>query len=301
MADRYDIERERERDRERYRNWEARERERNFGGNRGDWGGSERGWEGGNRPPDWRADRRSENGGLDRGYPEQNREPWGSRSSWGSVDRDWSKEGRREEGPSEGRFGRREDWANYGRPFGRQRDREADWGGYPEDRGRGYDWEHSGTWGSRDAGRPEDFHNENRHIGEEFRSHSGMSYGGGSGSYGGGMGTQGSGRFAGRGPKGWQRSDDRIRDDINERLTRHPDVDATEIDVQVSNGQVTLSGTVDERHARRLAEDIAEGVSGVKEVQNHIRVQQGLISAGHSTPELTAGSGRNMGPQSGRK
>jgi osmotically-inducible protein OsmY len=115
------------------------------------------------------------------------------------------------------------------------------------------------------------------------------------------MGTQGSGRFAGRGPKGWQRSDDRIRDDINERLTRHPDVDATEIDVQVSNGQVTLSGTVDERHARRLAEDIAEGVSGVKEVQNHIRVQQGLISAGHSTPELTAGSGRNMGPQSGRK
>jgi osmotically-inducible protein OsmY len=82
------------------------------------------------------------------------------------------------------------------------------------------------------------------------------------------------GRYSGRGPKGWQRSDDRIREDVNERLTDHPDVDASEIEVQVNNGEVTLSGTVEERRAKRLAEDIAESVSGVREVHNQLRVQQ---------------------------
>src|SRR5579862_3687078 len=81
------------------------------------------------------------------------------------------------------------------------------------------------------------------------------------------------GRFAGRGPKGWQRADDRIRDDINERLTDHPDIDATEIQVQVNQGEVTLTGTVDERRAKRLAEDIAENVAGVKDVHNQLRVE----------------------------
>jgi hypothetical protein len=98
------------------------------------------------------------------------------------------------------------------------------------------------------------------------------------GSYGGGMGQyygeQQRGRFTGRGPKGYQRSDDRIREDVNERLTQHPDIDATEIDVVVTQCEVTLTGTVDHRHSKRLAEDIAENVPGVKEVHNQIRVQQ---------------------------
>ncbi|HYP15423.1 MAG TPA: BON domain-containing protein, partial [Bryobacteraceae bacterium] len=82
------------------------------------------------------------------------------------------------------------------------------------------------------------------------------------------------GRFAGKGPKGWKRSDDRIREDVCERLTHHPDVDASEIEIQVHEAEVTLSGTVDDRHARRLAEDVAEGVSGVKHVHNNIRIQR---------------------------
>jgi osmotically-inducible protein OsmY len=83
------------------------------------------------------------------------------------------------------------------------------------------------------------------------------------------------GRFTGRGPKGWTRSDERIREDLCERLTAHPDVDASEIDIQVSNAEVTLAGTVDERQAKRLAEDIAEAISGVREVHNNIRVNRG--------------------------
>jgi osmotically-inducible protein OsmY len=87
--------------------------------------------------------------------------------------------------------------------------------------------------------------------------------------YGGGV----MGRFAGRGPKGYTRSDERILEDIHQRLTDHPEVDASEIDVQISGGEVTLSGTVDHRHAKRLAEDIAEEVRGVREVHNQLRVK----------------------------
>jgi hypothetical protein len=52
-------------------------------------------------------------------------------------------------------------------------------------------------------------------------------------------------------------------------------LDATEIEVAVTSGEVILSGTVDSRQAKRIAEDIAESISGVKEVQNQIRVVQG--------------------------
>ncbi len=78
----------------------------------------------------------------------------------------------------------------------------------------------------------------------------------------------------GRGPKNYSRSDDRIREDVSDRLTDDPLVDASDIDVNVSNQEVTLSGTVHTRQQRRLAEDCAEFVSGVKHVQNNLRVKQ---------------------------
>jgi len=80
------------------------------------------------------------------------------------------------------------------------------------------------------------------------------------------------GQHKGKGPKSYSRSDDRIKEDINDRLSDDPFVDASEIDVTVSNGEVTLTGTVDERSSKRRAEDIAENVSGVKNVENRIRV-----------------------------
>lgn len=80
------------------------------------------------------------------------------------------------------------------------------------------------------------------------------------------------GKFAGRGPKGYQRSDDRIREDVSDRLTEHPDIDASEIEVAVANGVVTLTGEVDSRGAKRLAEDIAEAVGGVRDVMNQLSV-----------------------------
>jgi osmotically-inducible protein OsmY len=85
----------------------------------------------------------------------------------------------------------------------------------------------------------------------------------------------GPGRYAGRGPRGYQRSDERIREDISDRLMEHPDIDASDIEVQVKDGEVTLTGTVDERRTKRMAEDLIERCSGVRDVMNQLKVRQG--------------------------
>ncbi|GFE74541.1 BON domain-containing protein [Novosphingobium sp. TCA1] len=76
----------------------------------------------------------------------------------------------------------------------------------------------------------------------------------------------------GRGPTDYTRSDERIREDVNDRLTQDWRVDATNIRVLAKDGEVTLDGTVGSRHAKRRAEDLADEVSGVKHVQNNLRV-----------------------------
>jgi osmotically-inducible protein OsmY len=80
------------------------------------------------------------------------------------------------------------------------------------------------------------------------------------------------GMYAGRGPRGYRRSDERIREDVNERLTDDWRVDAIDIEVSVDNGLVTLAGRVASRAEKRRAEDVAESVSGVTDVSNQLRV-----------------------------
>lgn len=98
------------------------------------------------------------------------------------------------------------------------------------------------------------------------------------------------GPFVGRGPRGYQRSDERIREEICERLTRHGRIDATDLEISVKNGEVTLSGSVDDREAKRLAEDLAEDVVGVRDVNNQIKVYRGDMQA-----VGTAGAARDSG------
>ncbi len=81
------------------------------------------------------------------------------------------------------------------------------------------------------------------------------------------------GEFTGYGPSGYTRSDDRIKDDINDRLTWNGRIDATDVNVDVNDGLVTLTGSVDSRRDKRLAEDIADGVPGVWDVSNQLRVR----------------------------
>jgi len=85
----------------------------------------------------------------------------------------------------------------------------------------------------------------------------------------------GAGPHAGRGPRGYQRSDERIREDACDALCEHGYVDASDIEVTVANGEVTLVGLVRERAEKRMAEDAVEQISGVREVHNQLRVGPG--------------------------
>jgi len=76
----------------------------------------------------------------------------------------------------------------------------------------------------------------------------------------------------GHGPADYTRSDERIREDANDRLTEDSRVDARNVSVTVKDGELTLSGTVGSRDAKHRAEDCVENISGVKHVQNNLRV-----------------------------
>ena len=97
------------------------------------------------------------------------------------------------------------------------------------------------------------------------------------------------GPHRGRGPKGYTRSSERIREDVSDRLTDDPHLDASEIEVSVTGTEVTLDGTVDSRAAKRRAEDWAEDVTGVTHVQNNLRVRPQPGSVGAQTdPRIAA-------------
>ena len=82
-----------------------------------------------------------------------------------------------------------------------------------------------------------------------------------------------SGPYAGRGPLGYIRSERRIEEDVNEALTRDPELDPADIEVRVQGDEVTLEGTVDSRADRRHAEDVAAAVAGVWDVHNRLKVR----------------------------
>lgn len=180
---------------------------------------------------------------------------------WG---RGWENE--RDESNRESRYG------SYGRSGAERGYSEGLTGGYSErynyptgfrsnerygDRGRGYDYDRSeGGRGWLDRASDEvaswfgDEEAERRRRMDEQREH------------------------RGRGPKGYRRSDDRIKEDVNDRLSDDYYLDASDVEVAVENTEVTLTGTVRNRNDKRRAEDLAESVSGVTNVENRLRVKQ---------------------------
>lgn len=91
---------------------------------------------------------------------------------------------------------------------------------------------------------------------------------------------QARGVHRGKGPRSYQRSDERIREDINDVLMEDPYIDATDVEVTVKNGDVILNGMVDDRNIKRRAEDIVESqVSGIRHFENrlHTRYARGRI------------------------
>ncbi|HSD20811.1 MAG TPA: BON domain-containing protein [Anaeromyxobacter sp.] len=86
-------------------------------------------------------------------------------------------------------------------------------------------------------------------------------------------------RVRGRGPKGYHRSDERILDEIVERLM-WAGINAADVEIKVENGEVTLSGTVADRSDKRNIEDACEDVMGVADVHNEIRVSRRDLEGG---------------------
>ncbi|HET7027687.1 MAG TPA: BON domain-containing protein [Candidatus Limnocylindrales bacterium] len=81
------------------------------------------------------------------------------------------------------------------------------------------------------------------------------------------------GPYAGRGPRGYRRTDARIAEDASDRLTDDEYVDASDVTVSVHDAVVTLEGTIDSAEARDRAGNIARSCSGVRDVENRIAVR----------------------------
>jgi hypothetical protein len=108
----------------------------------------------------------------------------------------------------------------------------------------------------------------------------------------GGFGQARRGPFSGRGPRGYQRSDERIREDVCELLTYHGEIDASSMEVEVRQGTVILRGMVDSGRVRRLTEEAIEEIPGVRDVENQLRVNQ---RSGYS--EQLSGTGQRQDNQ----
>lgn len=117
---------------------------------------------------------------------------------------------------------------------------------------------------------------------------------------------QRSGDFAGRGPKNYSRSNERVREDICERLTADPYIDAHDLDVRCENGTVVIEGQVEERWMKHRIEDLVDSTAGVKQIDNRVTVsgqrqgssygQRGSDAQSGSVPSgTTASSGSSAG------
>jgi hypothetical protein len=110
------------------------------------------------------------------------------------------------------------------------------------------------------------------------------------------------GEHRGKGPRGYQRSDERIREDVCDRLSDDAMLDASEIEVNVNGSEVILSGTVLSREAKRHAEDLAESISGVRNVENRIRVGRiDDLDGNYTTRQVIRAAGNNDSTEETRR
>jgi osmotically-inducible protein OsmY len=72
-----------------------------------------------------------------------------------------------------------------------------------------------------------------------------------------------------------QITDDQIHDRVMQRLAADRDVKGGGIDVEVSNGVVTLRGKVHEARQKEKAERVTKKVKGVKQVVNELKLELG--------------------------
>src|ERR1700724_2455322 len=66
--------------------------------------------------------------------------------------------------------------------------------------------------------------------------------------------------------------DDRISDDVRQRLASDPDVRGAALDVSVKDGVVTIKGRVHTEKGRKKATEISKKVKGVVNVDNKLKL-----------------------------
>ncbi|KUY90418.1 MULTISPECIES: BON domain-containing protein [unclassified Burkholderia] len=199
-----------------------------------------------------------------------------------------------------------EDWGSEwsersARSSAEQRGASGDWRDAPGD-ARDPAWEAERGYGDRGR-RPEDGLGRPRRYGGDqqgFRGHHRMAWYGGERDYDSrdpsrfGSDAQRDAMRHRRGPKGYTRSDERIREDVCERLAHALDIDVSDVSVQVRDGRVELDGTVPSRWMRHDIEDIADSCMCVRDVENRVRVQRN--NGDHDTGMVLHPSQRTVTP-----
>lgn len=132
--------------------------------------------------------------------------------------------------------------------------RRSQWDGSPFDDGKLDNWKNRKGWDEFYEGR---YTRGNRNHGGSLRAH------------------DAGGMHIGKGPRGYKRADDSIYEDVCGSLSLSPDVDASNIEVSVKEGIVYLTGTVESREQKKMAEFEIESISGVIDVQNGLTFNTG--------------------------
>lgn len=132
-------------------------------------------------------------------------------------------------------------------------DMRGRWDNSPFENGRVYNWNHRQGW-------DQFYYRDNNH---------------GSRNHGGALLDHDISQ-RGKGPRGYQRADESIYEDVCIALERSRDVDASEIEISVKDGCVYLNGTIDNRQSKRMAEIEIENISGVRDVQNMLTLRSPL-------------------------
>ncbi len=152
---------------------------------------------------------------------------------------------------------------------------QSGWGNEP----RGQSTHDHAGYGSASENQPVSRENPNAYRPSPYAPPPGRRGGDPESQYGGVFGEHGP-DHPGYFPPG--RHDDRIRNEIMERLEFDPTVQPWRMRVEVHEGEVCLRGVVSSPHERHRAEEVADAVRGVRDIHNELRVDRSRQAQGRS-------------------
>ncbi len=80
--------------------------------------------------------------------------------------------------------------------------------------------------------------------------------------------------YYGFGPKGYKRSDQKLKDEASLLLNQDPILDSSNINIEVFNNVIYLRGFVDSRKDKKRAELLIEDIFGIEDIQNQLKIMR---------------------------